>query len=121
MNQLFARSAILLLLAIFTPLGPACAAPVRLVVLKVDGLPGSLVERYLQEVNPETGKSALPWIQHIFVERGAWVRNFYVRGISISVPSWSMLDTGRHLVIRGNAEYDRYTGRVYDYVNFIPF
>lgn len=121
MNRLLARSAILLLLAIFTPLGPACAAPVRLVVLKVDGLPGSLVERYLQEVNPETGKSALPWIQHVFVERGAWVRNFYVRGISISVPSWSMLDTGRHLVIRGNAEYDRYTGRVYDYLNFFPF
>jgi len=121
MNRLLARSAILLLLTIFTPLGPACAAPVRLVVLKVDGLPGSLVERYLKEVNPETGKSALPWIQHIFVEHGAWVRNFYVRGISVSVPSWSMLDTGRHLAIRGNAEYDRHTGRVYDYLNFFPF
>ncbi len=121
MNRLFAQSVILLLLATLTPLGPACAAPVRLVVLKVDGLPGSLVERYLQKTNPATGKSALPWIQRVFVENGAWVRNFYARGISISVPSWSLLDTGRHLTIRGNAEYDRYTGRVYDYLNFFPF
>jgi len=121
MNRLFAQSAILLFLAICVPIGYARAAPARLVVLKVDGLPGSLVERCVQEINPATGKSALPWIRQVFIEHGAWVKNFYVRGISISVPSWSMLDTGRHLVIRGNAEYDRYTGRVYDYLNFFPF
>ncbi len=121
MNRLFARSAFLLSLAILGPAGSAGAAPVRLVVLKVDGLPGSVVERFLQETNPTTGKSALPWIKRVFIEHGAWVRNFYVRGISVSVPSWSMLDTGRHLAIRGNAEYDRHTGRVYDYLNFFPF
>jgi len=121
MNRLFARSIILLSLTAFVPTGPAHAAPVRLVVLKVDGLPGRLIERYLQEIDPTTGRTALPWIQRVFVEHGARVKNFYVRGISISVPSWSMLDTGRHLVIHGNAEYDRYTGRVYDYLNFFPF
>src|SRR6185437_13148331 len=47
--------------------------------------------------------------------------NFYTRGISLSAPSWSMLDTGQHGVIRGNVEYDRYTGKVYDYLNFFPF
>ena len=31
-----------------------------------------------------------------------------------------MLDTGRHLEIRGNAEWDRYTLRVFDYMNFFP-
>jgi len=32
-----------------------------------------------------------------------------------------MLDTGHHSIIRGNAEYDRYTGEVYDYLNTFPF
>ncbi len=31
-----------------------------------------------------------------------------------------MLDTGHHTVIRGNVEYDRFTGEVYDYLNFFP-
>jgi hypothetical protein len=121
MNRLPTRSSILLCLAISVALGSAYAAPVRLVMLKVDGLPRRLVDRGLQEINPETGKTALPWIQRVFAEHGTWVRNFYVRGLSISVPSWSMLDTGRHLAIRGNAEYDRYSGEVYDYLNFFPF
>ena len=47
--------------------------------------------------------------------------NFYVRAISLSTPSWSLLDTGQHLQIHGNAEFDRYTGHVYDYMNFFPF
>ena len=32
-----------------------------------------------------------------------------------------MLDTGQHLQIHGNAEFDRYTYHVYDYLNFFPF
>jgi hypothetical protein len=32
-----------------------------------------------------------------------------------------LLDTGQHLQIRGNAEFDRYTNHVYDYLNFFPF
>ncbi len=93
----------------------------RLVVVKVDGLPADRIEQLLAQTDPETGRGMLPWIHHIFLERGAWVQNFYVRGISLSAPSWSMLDTGRHLTIRGNAEFDRYIPRVYDYLNFFPF
>ncbi|MDQ2844399.1 MAG: hypothetical protein M3Y72_25815 [Acidobacteriota bacterium] len=44
-----------------------------------------------------------------------------MRSVSLSAPSWSMLDTGRHSVIRGSVEYDRYTGHVYDYLNIFPF
>jgi hypothetical protein len=44
-----------------------------------------------------------------------------VRAISLSTPSWSLLDTGQHLEIHGNAEFDRYTYHVYDYMNFFPF
>src|SRR5262249_8101022 len=51
---------------------------------------------------------------------GTWVENFYVRGLSLSAPSWSLLDTGRRLELRGNVEYDRYTLRPYDYLNFFP-
>ncbi len=89
--------------------------------MKVDGLPADRIERLLQQNDAETGGSELPWMHHIFVERGAWVRNFYVRGISLSAPSWSMLDTGQHQTIRGNAEFDRFVPRVYDYLNFFPF
>ena len=94
--------------------------PGRLVILKVDGLGQDLLAATLQERNPATGKSLLPWLSRIFVEQGTIYDNFYTRGISLSAPSWSMLDTGRHTVIRGNVEYDRFTGEVYDYLNFFP-
>lgn len=93
----------------------------RIVIIKVDGLNADLLYRAMAQTNPATGKSELPWIEHIFRENGTVFENFYTRGISLSAPSWSMLDTGHHTVIRGNAEYDRYTGEVYDYLNFFPF
>jgi hypothetical protein len=93
----------------------------RIVILKVDGLNGDLLYRNMRQIDPATGKSCLPWLSHIFRENGVVFENFYTRGISLSTPSWSMLDTGRHAVIRGNVEYDRYTGHIYDYLNFFPF
>lgn len=100
---------------------PMIAQVQRVVILKVDGLPAAVLEPELERVDPATQKSGLPWIDRVFREGGARVPNFYVRGISLSAPSWSMLDTGQHLEIRGNAEFDRYTGHVYDYLNFFPF
>jgi type I phosphodiesterase/nucleotide pyrophosphatase len=110
------RPALLLLLAC-----PLAAQVERVVILKVDGVPAEVLEREVQRINPATNKSDLPWIDHVFRAGGASVPNFYVRAISLSAPSWSMLDTGQHLEIRGNAEFDRYTGHVYDYLNFFPF
>jgi hypothetical protein len=121
------RNKSLKLLGTFAPLlllagaGLHAQTPKRLVIVKVDGLPAGLLERFVNEHDPATGKSRLPWIDHIFKQQGTMVRNFYTRGISLSVPSWSLLDTGQHLVIHGNVEYDRYTMRVYDYMNFFPF
>ena len=73
----------------------ACLLPVialaqtkRVVVIKADGLPQSLIERHTSEGN-------LPNVQRIFYEGGAVVKNFYTRGISLSAPSWSLLDTGQ--------------------------
>lgn len=97
------------------------AQPRRVVILKVDGLGADLLYSTMRQTDPETGKSRLPWLSHIFAEQGVIFENFYTRGISLSAPSWSMLDTGRHGVIRGNVEYDRYTGQIYDYLNFFPF
>ena len=91
------------------------------VVLKVDGLPYDLVDRFVQQRNPRTGKSQLPWIEHVFYERGARLSNFYVRGMSLSAPSWTLLDTGQHLQVKGNVEFDRYTLYAYDYLNIIAF
>jgi hypothetical protein len=93
----------------------------RLVLIKIDGLPHRLVDEFANETDPETGKSRLPWVKHIFYERGTRLANFYVRGMSLSAPSWSLLDTGQHLQIKGNVEFDRLTLHAYDYLNFIPF
>ena len=100
---------------------PLTAQVQRVVILKVDGLPAQVLERELHREDPVTHKSTLPWIDHVFSAGGTRVPNFYVRAISLSAPSWSLLDTGQHLQIRGNAEFDRDTGRVYDYLNFFPF
>ena len=93
----------------------------RLVLVKFDGLPYGLVDRFVKERDPRTGKSQLPWIDHIYYQRGARLANFYVRGMSLSGPSWSLLETGQHLQIKGNVEFDRFTLKTYDYLNFVPF
>jgi type I phosphodiesterase/nucleotide pyrophosphatase len=102
--------------------GSECLAqPKRLVVVKCDGLRYDLVDQLVQRRDGRTGKSALPWIDYIFYQKGTRLANFYVRGMSLSGPSWSLLDTGEHLQIKGNVEFDRYTLYTYDYLNFIPF
>src|SRR5687768_9155390 len=90
----------------------------RVVLLKVDGLPYPTVDRFVRERDPQTGKSRLPWFEHIFYQNGTRLTNFYVRGMSLSGPSWSLIDTGQHLQIKGNVEFDRYTFHTYDYLNF---
>jgi hypothetical protein len=109
------------LLLLCAAAAPAAAQVKRLVVLKVDGLPHGQVEKFVRERDPRTGKSRLPWIDHLFYQGGTRVENFYTRGMSLSGPSWSLLDTGQHLQIKGNAEFDRFTLHTYDYLNFIPF
>src|SRR5215207_3103992 len=111
-------AALLVLLCAFAS---ARAEVKRVVVIKVDGLPYVLVDRFVRERNPRTGKSQLPWIERTFYEGGTRLANFYVRGMSLSGPSWSLLDTGQHLQIKGNVEYDRLTLHSYDYLNFIPY
>jgi hypothetical protein len=95
----------------------------RIVILKVDGLPDELLEKYVNEPAGagKDGRNRLPWIDRVFQKNGVWMGNYYSRGLSLSAPSWSILDTGRHLDIRGNSEFDRYTLRPYDYLNFFPF
>ncbi len=99
---------------------PALAKTDRLVIIKCDGLPYDLVDRLVKQRDERTGKSQLPWIDHVFYQRGSRLSNFYVRGMSLSAPSWSLLETGQHLQIKGNVEFDRYTLHAYDYLNFIP-
>ncbi len=93
----------------------------RLVVVQYDGLSYEALDRFARERDPRTGKSLLPWVDHIFYQRGTRLANFYVRGMSLSAPSWSTIGTGQHLQIKGNVEFDRYTLQTYDYLNFVPF
>jgi hypothetical protein len=99
----------------------ASASDRRVVLIKVDGAPADLVHELLRERDPKTGRSRLPWMEEIFVKQGTRIENFFVRGISLSAPSWAVLDTGYHQRIHGNVEYDRVTLRSYDYLNFFPF
>jgi hypothetical protein len=111
--------AVILCLLVF-PLAARAQAK-RVVVLKVDGLSQDQIDRFVHERDERTGKSLLPWFEHVFYERGTRLQNFYVRGMSLSGPSWSLLDTGQHLQVKGNVEFDRLTLHSYDYLNFIPF
>ena len=90
-------------------------------IIKTDGLSGDLVDRFVRERDPATRKSLLPWFEEVFYKKGTRLENFYVRGMSLSATSWSVFDTGQHLQIKGNVEYDRFTLHAYDYLNFIPF
>jgi hypothetical protein len=108
-----------LLLVLFSQ--TAGAQSKRLVVIKVDGLPYSEVDRFARERDPRTGKSLLPWFEEVFYRNGARFPNFYTRGMSLSGPAWSLLDTGQHLQVKGNVEFDRLTLHSYDYLNFVPF
>lgn len=93
----------------------------RVVVLKIDGLPGYYLDGVVKKRDPATGKSALPWVEEVFYKNGTRVPNFYTRGMSISGPSWGQLDTGQRAQIKGNVEFDRYTLHPYDYLNIVPY
>lgn len=109
-----------ILLFLLCSANAAFAQTKRLVIIKCDGLPYDLVDRLVKQRDPQSGKSVLPWTDHIFYQRGARLSNFYVRGMSLSAPSWSLLETGQHLQIKGNVEFDRNTLHTYDYLNFFP-
>jgi len=120
----FVTSARILAAVLFVILASGIAAQAqarRVIVIKVDGLPYEMVDRFVRETDPETGKSRLPWFDHVFYANGTRITNFYVRGMSLSAPSWSLIDTGQHLHIKGNVEFDRAMMHAYDYLNFIPF
>src|ERR1044072_7664984 len=90
-----------ILLCLLCAAGSSLAQTKRLVIIKCDGLPYDVVDSVVKQHNPQSGKSLLPWIDHIFYQRGARLSNFYVRGMSLSGPSWSLLETGQHLQIKG--------------------
>lgn len=122
LSRILTQSAVVVLMTLaFSVAAFGQARAKRLVVIKVDGLPYEMVERFAHETDPLTGKSLLPWFDNIFFKNGTRLTNFYVRGMSLSAPSWSTLDTGQHLQIKGNVEFDRDILHTYDYLNFIPF
>lgn len=116
--------ALLLVVATASGSAPAIepqALEPRLVVIKVDGLPQSAVDKYVTRMDPRTGRSVLPWTRHLFYDSGIRVANFYARGISLSEPSWAIIDTGQHSIIKGNFEVDRNTGDSIDHLSFVGF
>jgi len=116
-----ASSTFLILATLLLFICSAHAQTKRVVILKVDGLPYEMIDRFERERDPLTGKSRLPWFDYVFYTNGTRIANFYVRGMSLSAPSWSLVDTGQHLQIKGNVEFDRDILHTYDYLNFLPF
>ncbi|MFZ1701521.1 MAG: alkaline phosphatase family protein [Pyrinomonadaceae bacterium] len=108
-------------LAALCAIGTSAQGVKRVVLVKIDGLPSYYVDRFVSQRDPKTGLSVLPWIEEAFYKNGTRVPNFYTRGMSLSGPSWGQIDTGQHLQIKGNVEYDRYTLHAYDYLNFFPY
>lgn len=119
--RILVHLSVVLLVLVLAVTASAQARASRVVIIKVDGLPYEMVERFEREHDPMTGRSLLPWFDNVFFKNGTRLTNFYVRGMSLSAPSWSTLDTGQHLQIKGNVEFDRDTLRTYDYLNFLPF
>src|SRR3954447_21121410 len=120
-THVHARQISLIILLITAAASVSFSQVKRVVVIKVDGLPGYFVDKYVRQRDPQTGRSVLPWFDEIFYKNGTRIPNFYSRGMSLSGPAWGQLDTGQHLQIKGNVEYDRYTLRPYDYLAIIPY
>jgi hypothetical protein len=110
-----------LLLAGLCTLAAGAQQVKRLVIIKIDGLPAYYVDQVVRQRDRQTGKNVLPWIDEVFYKNGTRLSNFYTRGMSLSGPSWGELDTGQHLQIKGNVEFDRFTLHAYDYLSVLPF
>ena len=91
-------SSLVPVVCVFTFLSSLFSAT-RTVIVKADGVPAAFVDDLVNEKDPTTGKSRLPWIDEVFVHNGTRISNFYVRGISLSAPSWGMLETGQQTPI----------------------
>ena len=117
----FKWSILVAILTLFVVTSGAAQGVKRVVIIKVDGLPAYYVDRFVKKNDPSTTRSELPWFDEIFYKNGTRIPNFYTRGMSLSGPSWGQIDTGQHLQIKGNVEYDRFTLHAYDYLNFLPY
>ena len=72
--------AVLLLLL----LPPLCLGQTtRVVVIQCDGLPYDVVDRFVHERDPRTGKSQLPWFDYIFYQRGTRSQTLCARHESV--------------------------------------
>ncbi len=110
----------------------------RLVLIKVDGLPGPLLEAVLDPDGAEadrlpaphlfrqacararqiSGRSMLlPNIHHYFVERGLRACRVDSATLTLSVPSWSLIDTGQPSLVKTNAYFNRFDGRLLNYLD----
>ncbi len=113
---------LILIFLIISAFGAARAQNVkRVVIVKVDGLSADYLDKYVRQKDEKTGKSVLPWFDEIFYKNGTRLSNFYTRGMSLSASSWSLLDTGQNLRIKGNVEYNRIIPQSFYYLNFIPY
>ena len=119
---LFRKYSLALIVLVLAAASPVLGQAVkRVIVIKLDGVPGYYIDQYVKQRDPRTGRSMLPWFDEVFYKNGTRLPNFYSRGMSLSGPAWGQIDTGQHLIIKGNVEYDRYTLRGYDYLGIIPF
>ena len=103
----------------------------RLIVVKVDGLPGRLMEAAFDPSG--TAADALPYsrqfreahaslrsildrdvllpnLTHYFLHSGARVDTIYSSTLPLSAPSWALIDTGQPSIVKRNYYFDRSAG-----------
>lgn len=120
---------------------PPASEPPRVIVIKVDGLSPWLVEA---AVHPEDDEAVnrldnpvefrravanyrrasgrqqlLPNIERYFFREGVRARYLYSATVTLSAAAWSVLDTGQPSIIKGHGVFERDTGYMRSYLDFL--
>lgn len=119
---------------------PAAERP-RIIVIKVDGLSPWLVEAAVHPEDDEVvnrlddpvefrravanyrrasgRQQLLPNIERYFFRDGVRARYLYSATVTLSAAAWSVLDTGQPSIIKGHGVFERDTGHMRSYLDFL--
>jgi hypothetical protein len=135
-----------LLPAVFLIIGALLCLPVaaeteaapKLVLIKLDGLSWFVLEAAIDPSGPATDRIPspemfrdahdyfqsvlgrrvlLPNFQTYFFQEGVRTRTMYSGTLTLSTPSWAMIDTGQPSIVKTNSDFNRFSGRLIFYLD----
>jgi len=144
MTARFDRVGVLLLLLVSAPAAAQLVPPPeppRIVIIKADGLSPWVVEAAVrpdddrvvnQLENPEEFRHAvarfrqalgrqqlLPNIERYFFREGVRADQMYSATVTLSAVAWSVVDTGQPSIVKGHGVFERNTGYMRSYLDFL--